>query len=346
MLNSLSLPILLLIFALAAAVVWLAGIRLSTTTDVLSKRFKLGEALGGIIVLAIVTNLPEIAITISASLHNKVELAIGNLLGGIALQTVVLVVLDAFGVGKKATLSSQQSSLTPVLEGILVVAMLAIVVMGHQLPSSLIFDRITPASLLLIATWIIGVYLIGKAAKGLPWQLTQPITSPLKENPAAPNQRSTALTILMFSAAATATLLGGLALEVSGDAMSSKLGMNGVLFGATVLAAATALPEVSTGLAAVKLKDYSLAVSDILGGNAFLPVLLALATLVSGKAVLPTAQKTDIYLTGLGMLVTVVYLYGFVFRPKRQIARMGLDSFVVLIIYLVGTVGLFMIAKK
>ena len=122
--------------------------------------------------------------------------------------------------------------------------------------------------------------------------------------------------------------------------------MEGVLFGATILAAATSLPEVSTGLASIRLKAYSLAVSDIFGGNAFLPVLLALATLVSGKAVLPSAQKSDLYLTSLGILLTVIYQCGFLFRPKRQIVRMGIDSFVVLVVYLMGIGGLFMIANK
>ena len=86
--------------------------------------------------------------------------------------------------------------------------------------------------------------------------------------------------------------------------------MTGVVFGATILAAATSLPEVSTGIAAVRLGDYQLAVSDIFGGNAFLPVLFLLAGLLSGSAVLPQAQATDIYLTALGIVLTVVYLLG------------------------------------
>ena len=98
MLSSLSLPVLLLIFVGAAAAVWVAGLKLSDTTDVLSGHLGLGEALGGLIILAIVTNLPEIASTSSAALRQNLGVATGNILGGIAIQTVVLVILDIFGV--------------------------------------------------------------------------------------------------------------------------------------------------------------------------------------------------------------------------------------------------------
>lgn len=72
-LTSLSLPILLTIFTIAVGSIWWAGIRLSKTIDILSKRFHLGEALGGAVILANVTNLPEIAITVSADLFSKLK---------------------------------------------------------------------------------------------------------------------------------------------------------------------------------------------------------------------------------------------------------------------------------
>ena len=106
--------------------------------------------------------------------------------------------------------------------------------------------------------------------------------------------RSTAWVASVFALAALVTLGGGVVLEESSNGIAGHLGLSGVLFGATFLAAATSLPEVSTGLASLKLGDYQLAVSDIFGGNAFLPVLFLLATLVSGSAVLPEAQNSDV----------------------------------------------------
>ena len=69
-----------------------------------------------------------------------------------------------------------------------------------------------------------------------------------------------------------------------------------------------------------------------------------MASLLSGVAVLPRAHDTDIYLTGLGILLTAVYIYGLIFRPRRRILRMGVDSLAVLVLYLIGLVGLLAVA--
>ena len=75
-----------------------------------------------------------------------------------------------------------------------------------------------------------------------------------------------------------------------------------------------------------------------------MPVLFLLASLLSGVAVLPQAHGTDIYLTGLGILLTTVYMYGLIFRPTRRILRMGVDSLAVLCLYLIGVAGLVAVA--
>ena len=146
--------------------------------------------------------------------------------------------------------------------------------------------------------------------------------------------------VLVFGGAAVVTLIAGALLEQSGTQAADHVGLSGVLFGATVLAAATSLPELSTGLTAVRSGDYQLAFGDIFGGNAFLPVLLLLATVVSGKAVLPNAHNSDLYLTALAALLTIIYMSGLLFRPAKEHARLGVDSIAVLSVYALGVVGL------
>jgi cation:H+ antiporter len=353
MIASLSMPLLLLIFAISVIVIWFSGIELSKTADVLTTHFGLGEALGGMILLAIVTNLPEIAITVSAALHNNLELAIGNILGGIAIQTVVLVVLDVFGLGKKDPLTYRSASLVLVLEGLMVITVLTLVVIGNQMKPEIIYHGISPVEIIILIVWIIGIYMIGKARTNLPWHKLGRLPDSQNEerghskkkkyDMAMQKGKSIPMVMLIFTICSLLTLVAGVGLEISGDAIAKHIGMTGVLFGATILAAATALPEVSTGLASVKLKDYQMAVSDIFGGNAFLPVLFILATYLSGKSVLPLAQNTDIYLTALGVLLTIIYICGLMFRPRKQILRMGIDSFLVVIVYILGLLGLFAI---
>lgn len=360
--DSLPLWLLALLFVAAGAVVWVAGIHLSKSTDVLDARLHLGSALGGLIVLAVATNLPEIAITVSAALSGDIEVAVGNILGGIALQTVVLVILDVFGKRGRGVrpLTYRAASLTLVLEALTVVAVLTVVVAGSQLPS-LVVARLTPDVVLIAVLWVVGLLLVQRAGRGLPWHEDGAAPDASGSRQASKKQASkeksdttdsggdakkpsTVKAAVVFALSAVATLVAGVVLERSGDAASSQIGLSGILFGATILALATSLPEISTGLQSIKQGDDELAVSDIFGGNAFLPVLFLLATVLSGKAVLPSANASDVYLTALGALLTLVYAVGLIFRPSKRRAGMGADSLVVLCLYLLGVAGLFAIA--
>ncbi|WP_430296828.1 sodium:calcium antiporter [Sinomonas sp. B1-1] len=345
---------LLLLFVAAAAVIWLAGIQLSKQTDILDVRLHLGSALGGLILLAVATNLPEIAITVSAAVSGNLGVAVGNILGGIAIQTVVLVALDAFGTRRGDPLMYRASSLTLVIEAVTVVGVLGVVIAGSQMPAGLVAFRLTPAAVLITAVWVVGLLAVRRAQKGLPWH--EQGNAPGAQDKAQGHSKdpgdgsrgtktSTGRAVLIFSAAAVATLVAGVALERSGDEIAGHIGLSGVLFGATILALATSLPEISTGLPSVKQGDYKLAVSDIFGGNAFLPVLFLVAVLISGTPVLPQAHNTDIYLTALAILLTLVYVMSLIFRPKRRVAGMGADSFIVLVLYLLGVAGLFAVAS-
>jgi cation:H+ antiporter len=345
-------PLVLLIFIVASAATWGAGITLSKTTDALDARLGLGDELGGLVLLSVAGSLPELAITISAAAQGNLPLAAGNLIGGIAVQTMVLFLCD-FVVGPPRPLTYLVGRLTPVLEGLLVIILVAIVEMGALLkPSVAIAGRISPASLMIVVVWVIGLYLIERAAKDPRWSVTFPGSAPgrRRRERAQPDQphpysgASTARVAWLFVLASAVTLAAGVALEGSGNDLANRLGVNGVIFGATVLATATALPEISSGIAAVRLGDNALAMGDIFGGNAFQVCLFLVADLVAGEPVLPSAAgNLNAWLAALGIALTAVYGFGVISRPAHTRFRVGPDSLFALVLFGLGIAGLFVV---
>jgi cation:H+ antiporter len=336
-------PLLLLTFLAASAVTWVAGIGLSKTTDALDARFGLGDELGGLVLLAVAGSLPELAITISAAASGNLSLAAGNLIGGIAIQTMVLVVCD-FAVGPSRPLTYLVGRLTPVLEGLLVILVVAGVEMGSLLkPSTAIGGRVSPASLGIVIIWLVGLYGINRAAKDPRWSVSMPGSRPGRRR-AEKRQAQQSHPYSGSSTARVATIFGvacALTLEESGNELANRLGINGVIFGATVLAAATALPEISSGIAAVRLGDNALAIGDIFGGNAFQVCLFLVADLIAGQPVLPSAGNQNAWLAALGVALTAVYGFGVISRPMHTRFRLGPDSLLALAVFGLGIAGLF-----
>jgi cation:H+ antiporter len=349
--GSLSSPLLLLVFLGGAAATWAAGILLSKTTDALDARLGIGDDLGGLVLLSIAGSLPELAITISAAAQGNLALAAGNLIGGIAIQTMVLLICD-YAVGPQRPLTYLVGRLTPVLEGLLVIILVGLVDMGSLLKTSTaIGGVVNPASLGIVVVWVVGLYVINRAAKSPRWTVEMPGSQPGRRRAerAHPDQPhpyakwTTARVAALFGLASAVTLGAGVMLEASGNDLASRLNLNGVIFGATILATASALPEISSGVAAVALGDNALAMGDIIGGNAFQVCLFLIADLVAGKPVLESAGNQNAWLGALGVALTAIYGFGVISRPDRCRLRLGPDSLLALAVFGFGIAGLFVI---
>ena len=215
-------------------------------------------------------------------------------------------------------------------------------------PSTAIAGVVSPASIAIVVFWLVGVYVIDRVRREPRWSVSMPGSHPGRGHRRQPHpghahpfaERSTGAVAAIFVGACAITLLAGVALEVSGSALADRAGINGVVFGATVLAAATALPEISSGIAAVRLGDHALALGDVFGGNAFQVCLFLLADLIAGAPVLPSAGRLNSWLAALGIALTAIYTIGVVARPQRCRARLGPDSIRALVVFGLGIAGL------
>jgi cation:H+ antiporter len=103
------------------------------------------------------------------------------------------------------------------------------------------------------------------------------------------------------------------------------------------------LPEISSGIAAVRLGDNALALGDIFGGNAFQLCLFLVADIIAGAPVLPQAGSLNAWLASLGVGLTAIFAMGVIIRPLRCRARLGPDSIVAIVVFGVGIAGLFVV---
>jgi len=336
----------LIIFAAAAGLTWLAGVTLTKTTDSLDCRFKIGDDLGGLILLGIVGSLPEIAIAISAAIHGHIPVIIGNLIGGISIQTLVIVILD-LAIGGKP-LSYLAGSVTLFFETLFAVVMVVLGLVATYIPAQAAILHLNPLSIPLVIAWFVGLYLVDKSYNIPRFRRTAADASPGRVRDKCQKQkgetfyagRKNSYVILIFILASIVTLVAGFYLEESSVALAEFFNIKTGLFAATFLALVTALPEISTGLEAVFIGDNHLAVSDIWGGNAFMLVPFFAADLIAGKPILSYAQNSDRWLAGLGAVMMTVYAVAFLLRLRRSYFRLGLDSILQIVLYVGGIITL------
>jgi cation:H+ antiporter len=108
-----------------------------------------------------------------------------------------------------------------------------------------------------------------------------------------------------------------------------------------LVAAATSLPEVSAVVAAVRMRRYLMAFSDIFGTNIFDIMLIFLIDAVyRGPPVLNEQGGFAAMGAVIAIAVTVIYAAGLIERRDKVFLRIGIDSWAVAIVYVGGVAAL------
>lgn len=320
------------IFGASVVLLWIFSNKLSKVVNYIDDQFKLGSSFGGTIILSVFTNLPEIAITISGAIKGNVDLAVGNILGGIVIQSIILVLFDFASRKEKKPLSTLVSNKASIVQGLFLIIILVLVILGNEItPSSLIF-RTTPPELLIALSWISSIIILKKVQS----------KKDSSENNSAKNDKTMTpkSSVIWLIGISVIILVFGVLLEETSNTIAGHFKINGLIFGATVLAFVTSLPEISSGLAFVKAKTYQPIISDIFGGNTFLPVLFLAATMITNKPILSNAKNVDVYLTVIAIMITAIYLIGMLLKIPARKKGIGIDSWIVLGLYLLSILGM------
>jgi len=343
MLQGQPLPANIAIFAAAAAAVWIAGHALARDADELAERTGLGSAFVGLVLLAAATELPEIATTSTAAIAGKPSLVLGNMFGGITMQTAILALADATVV--RGVLTRYPRKPVHALEATMLIALLSILLGVCVFGDAELAFGIGGGAILLAAIYVFAVWLLRRYDEDSDWvPLDLPDLPDVDQRPNhAPQPGQTARSLALRMTGFSLVILAcGVGLVWSADAIADQTGLGTSFVGSTVLAASTSLPEVSTTIAAARLGAYTMAISNIFGSNLIMLALLLPADAMYREGpLLAQAGRAEMLTLVAGIVVTAIYVAGLLVRRKPQILGMGADSACVAVVYLASLVMLY-----
>lgn len=331
------------LFAAAAVAVWFAGVRLSHDANAISKQLGIGHATLGLVLLAGVTSLPEIVVTIAAADAGHVDLAVNNLLGGVAGLVVVIAIIDPLIGRRPLTAVLPEPSL--LLQGTLNILLLSIVGAGIVVGEFVILGA-GVWTWFCLAGYVFSVWVLSQTEGRQPWLPAD--SENLRRRPrkraASRLEKERSLSAMALWTAATAAVIcvAGVILERSASAIAEATGLGSSLVGFVLVGFSTSLPEFSSALTAARLGFFTMALSDILGSNLLNVALIFLVDVVaSGEPVLTRVGQFALFGTILSIALNAIYVAGIAERRNRTVLRMGIDSAAVLVIYAAGLVLLF-----
>ena len=290
-----------------------ADIFINCTVDI-GKKTKISEIILGATIVSFATTLPELTVSLFASLDGHTTMSLGNAVGSIICNTGLVLGLVAFispfSVDKKMFFSKSV---------LLLICVILLLLLG-------IDKSITQRdSIALLAMLVIYMYSNYRSVveKGSKSRINN--TSKVKGNN---NLGEWVKIVLLFALGLIMMVLGSRLLVDNGVIIAEWIGVPQGVISLTVIALGTSLPELVSSLTAIKKNHHAISVGNILGANILnivsvigissipndipilsqnmridFPFMIVLLLIL----ILPTIKKNKLY-RFQGLIMLIVYL--------------------------------------
>jgi cation:H+ antiporter len=302
-------------FATCAAVIGVAGTRLSRYGDAIAEKTGMSGSWIGLVLVATVTSLPELVTGGSAAVAALPDIAVGNVLGACVLNLTMLVVLDFLQRGE--SIYSRAS------RGHVLSAGFVVVMIGFTGFSLLVAERTAGVRLGHVgvaSAVLVGLYAL--AVRTL-WSYER---AELREAVPALAARYAELTLRQvigrYAAASALVVAAAVWLPFAAVRLAAAMGWGETFVGTLFVAVATTLPELAVTVAAVRIGALDLAIANLLGSSLFNLVILAFDdVLFTSGPILAAASPIHAVSAVSALVMTGIVIVGLVYRPRRRVLR-------------------------
>ena len=322
-------------FIVAAFFVVLAGTLIGRVSGELGERLGLGRAWSGAVLLSLGTTMPELVTTLTVALRGQPGMAFGGIIGSAAFNLFILVVVDFVDPDP----IYHRISIQNVTTGLLGCALMGVVVVGLSLGLAGIGEagewgigHVGIASLAIFLLYGFGQYVLFQQSR-------QPgeDRARLKVNTWL-NRRSLRNIVAIYLGLIAVIVIAANQLGVHAEQLAAHYQLGAMFAGAVLLGIVTSLPEISNAVSCARQKEFDLAMGNVLGANAFVLVVLALADVfyTEGRlfyAVSQTQAISALTMAGMAIIMQTIVLGALASRSAHRLWRFGVTSVFLAVLY-------------
>ncbi len=296
-------------FIACAIIIVVAGTKTAQYGEVIAERTGLGRIRVGMLLLAVISSMPELVTGVSSvALVDVPDFGVGTLLGSCLFNLTILALLDI--------MSRREPVLNHASRRHLPLAGMVILLMGIAGLSIRFRESLAGVSLGWVGVPTIVImllYLVGL------WRITRSEANYHATVPVAAGVRLARLTWVKLAVAAAGVIGAGIWMSYVGDEIAVVTGWGTSFIGSMLLAIATSLPELVIAITAFRLGAIDLAVADILGANMLDTAYLFILDLFSAKGPLLTSVSGANAITAVIVVaMTIAVAGGLRFHQRRK----------------------------
>ncbi len=335
------------LFLVATGVIFLSGSRLPVHGKVLADRLGISATAVGLFVLAIITSLPELSVTLSAMLAGRApDLALGNILGSNNFNITAIAALEftLIGGGLLARTDGRRFSRTCLLLLVMTAIIGVGVLHGRCVMSPVAATAVFSLPIVLLFA---GDSLINRRKRPDDASTAAVVGDAAADTPAVnddgrPSVTSAAVSFAVLSllVIAAGVVISKSAIAIAEYPFGGRLILGHTFVGTLLVAIATSLPEVTVATAAVRsARSPDMAIGTLLGSNSInilvfavgAPLLLTSESGTAWSGLGDGLAPANIVNVGAGIILTLLVLAGLRiswFRESKVRARLLALAFV------------------
>lgn len=320
-------------YLILAVVIMVSGSRLVRDAEVIADRTRLGGTLVGVLLLSIVTSLPELFSGVGAVLFTREpDLLVGNVVGSLLFNLLIFAGVSFF---LKKGEWEKMGTPSLLLSGLLSVCMTLVYILAHWISSVFsmpVLGWIGWHSFPILIIYIVFIYILYRFEKS-----HQSLEGEKKlDGDALPlNKAVTGFCINSFFVVGAGTYL-----PVVAEKIAVLSGMAHSFMGFIFLAIATSLPELVVVGQAVRLGLVHMALGDVFGSNLFDIAIIPLADMLyfSGD-VLRHSSLPILVGAAVSVIMTAILLIALKMKlPGKVLGRIRISALLIIGLYILSVI--------